>query len=282
MSFIRPNSNTPSFLPPSISAPNNPKTETASGKTTLYFLKKVVPLTDMDSENKVDLEFKEAKTPEKIQKYMSENRDYVLQTGDEDFKFSEGLQTKLEGKIINEIKTKNAKGEVRVLKGSSLRIGTMTGEESRYLSQALERILTQALEKKLQAEQERIEKSFKLGKSSEKEAPLPRSKDKTQENLYTEKRVTIKNQAMREALASQSELEAWAKASRTAREREKENEREFNIRQIVQNSVKAYSQKKERHKEDIRKEEIKNEPHPLSPEVKTLPPEVKKNSQSSP
>ncbi|CDR34032.1 hypothetical protein [Criblamydia sequanensis] len=258
----------PDIPPSTISEASAPK---GSGKVTVHFLSKN-GLSDLGSQNLVDIKIKEAKTPEKIHKYMNENRDYVLQYGENEFKFSESLQSKIQGKAINEIKIKNANGQVRVLKGSSVKIGTMTGEESRYLSQALEKILNQALEKKLMDENERIKSSTKFGKSKEKEAQTPASSDKPDpDSLYKEKRITVKSQTLKDSLANQSELEAWAKASREAREKEKENEREFNIRQIVQNSVKSYAQKKTREKEENRKGEIKQEPHPLTPEVKKSP-----------
>lgn len=240
-----------------------------SGEATFLYVKKIKLASDVGTEDKFDFEFKEA-TPEKIQKYMKKG-DYVLQYGENEFKFSESFQAKIDGKTINEIKIKSANGQVRVLKGSSVKIGTMTGAESRYLSQALEKILNQALEKKLMDENERIKGSSKFGKSKEKEGFTPPSNDKGPEESFKEKRITVKSQTLRESLANQSELEAWAKASKEAREREKENEREFNIRQIVQNSVKSYAQKKAREKEDNRKEEIKQEPHPLTPEVKKPP-----------
>lgn len=271
MGFNVPNSSSSASPPSSSSFKSFSNDSNEGGKATFLYVKKIELASDLDTEDKFNFEFKEA-TPEKVQKYMNENRDYVLQYGENEFKFSESLQSKIQGKAINEIKIKNANGQVRVLKGSSVKIGTMTGEESRYLSQALEKILNQALEKKLMDENERIKSSTKFGKSKEKEAQPPTSSDKPDpDSLYKEKRITVKSQTLKDSLANQSELEAWAKASREAREKEKENEREFNIRQIVQNSVKSYAQKKAREKEDNRKEEIKQEPHPLTPKVKKSP-----------
>lgn len=262
------NSSSSAFSSPSSSFTSFSNDSKESGKTTLLYVKKIELASDLETEDKFNFEFKEA-TPEKIQKYMKKG-DYALQVGDE-IKFSESLQAKAKGKTINEIKIKSANGQVRVLKGSSVKIGTMTGEESRYLSQALEKILNQALEKKLMEENERIKGSTKFGKSREKEDSTPLPNDKSPQESLKEKRITVKSQTLKDSLANQSELEAWAKASREAREKEKENEREFNIRQIVQNSVKSYAQKKAREKEDNRKEEIKQEPHPLTPEVKKSP-----------